>query len=683
MTAMPVLRLRLLLSAVIPLLLLAACNGGGTHEGEGCNACHQGIEQAHGPIAADECTICHGGDPQATTREGAHVPVPSDWATIRGDALPPSPEGFIRDFAPAQLDALDPDYLRFINPSDFRVVSETCGTCHPDKAATVPTSVMATNAGHYMPTLYLAGVQQGRVATYGARDITDPQCLQDTDAASCALTPLVPPDTQTLTQAVSLAVSSGDSSTLEAAAYRHYLSKNCNTCHQSGFPRNNSPGLYRSTGCASCHMAYGEQGFYEGGDPTLARGTPVHPKRHELTTAIPTEQCASCHFQGGRIGLLYRGIREGGFSAANTPPNAVPISRTLYGHAPGYYFEDEDGTNAVDETPPDLHAAAGMVCADCHVGSDVHGDGTLYATAKHQVDLRCEDCHGTVREPIAPDADGRFYTAGGRLLPQLERDEQGRVFLEGRLTGQRHYPTQPAELLAAGGGGTAAMHAAMAPNDQGWSHTDSLTCDTCHTSFNQYCVGCHVSLDLRLDQVDYQTGVASPGFTRGGRSTYTLDHLLLGRAPDGRLQTVHPSQQVQMAIVGSERFGVPDGQVLMGEEVDDGQGGTRLVGAFRQRDGLYANNGFAPFFQHTTTRSPRPCRACHRQDDSAEELARVRGVYGHGTGELMLLAPGGVEVDGLKFLEDDGTPTTTWAHANTGPASAATRARALSVILGP
>ena len=52
--------------------------------------------------------------------------IPEDWATIRGTGLPPAPEGFIRDFAPDQLDAIDPDYLKFINPGDMRVLDSTC-----------------------------------------------------------------------------------------------------------------------------------------------------------------------------------------------------------------------------------------------------------------------------------------------------------------------------------------------------------------------------------------------------------------------------------------------------------------------------------------------------------------------------------------------------------------------------
>ncbi len=69
-------------------------------------------------------------------------------------------------------------------------------------------------------------------------------------------------------------------------------------------------------------MVYNKQGSYEGNDPTIPRQTPAYPKSHTITTAIPTEQCATCHFQGGRIGFTFRGIREGGFSSSKMPPNA-------------------------------------------------------------------------------------------------------------------------------------------------------------------------------------------------------------------------------------------------------------------------------------------------------------------------------------------------------------------------
>jgi len=666
---------------LLALMLLPGCpTYGPGGEKDACVTCHEGIEQAHPEIPAERCSLCHGGDPTRLNKELAHVPIPEDWADIRGPGLPPSPPGFIRDFAPDQLDAIDPAYLQFINPGDMRVLEETCAKCHPEHAANMPNSVMNTNAGHYWPTLFLAGLQDEREGHYGAFAATDPDCDLSIPGTVCELETLTPPGEEEMAELFADGVP--DDEALLEMTYRHYLSKNCGKCHQSGFSRNDSPGLYRSTGCSSCHVVYDQIGNYQGNDPTIARGSPVHPKEHKITAAVPTQQCVSCHYQGGRIGLLFQGIREGGFSGDETPPFATPVPGTMFGHAPGYYFSDEDSTNNVDETPGDLHHQAGMVCADCHVGVDVHGDGRIYSSSKHQVTIACEDCHGTVREPASPDSAGVFRKDGGGALRQLSYDNFGNVILTGIMDGTEWIVPQPAEMLAPGGLATDLMRAAMEPDGDDWSHPDSLTCDTCHTNHNQICIGCHVSLDLRLNQVDTQTGLPSPGLTRGSRSLYTLDHVLLGTGTDGRVQSVVPSQQVQIAVVGAEEYGVEDGALLHGGVVDDGEGGTKVVGQFRQARGRLANNGFAPIYQHTASRSPRSCSTCHPADDSPEEMTRVRGVYGFGTGEFMLPAHDGSWVDGLQFLGADGSQSTDWVHPGTGPVSEERRTRAMDVILG-
>jgi hypothetical protein len=80
---------------------------------------------------------------------------------------------------------------------------------------------------------------------------------------------------------------------------------------------NDNPGDYRSSGCTACHTVYandrspvssgswavhGNEGQTATVDPTLrdrrdADGAPErgHPIRHELTTAIPSSQCMTCH----------------------------------------------------------------------------------------------------------------------------------------------------------------------------------------------------------------------------------------------------------------------------------------------------------------------------------------------------------------------------------------------------
>jgi hypothetical protein len=257
------------------------------------------------------------------------------------------------------------------------------------------------------------------------------------------------------------------------------------------------------------------------------------------------------------------------------------------------------------------------------------------------------------------------------------------VFLTGQVDGKKHIATQVVEKLALGD--NPSMTEAMALDSHDWSHTESLTCDTCHTGFQQTCIGCHVSVDFRLKQIDYQTGTSSWGLTKGSRTSYDLDQVLLGTAPDGRVQSVHASQQVQMTVFGGSQFGVEDGEILMGGTVTDTAGVTKTWGEFRDGNaaGLRANNGFTPFFQHNVTATQvRPCTACHRADASPEEETRIRGVYGHGTGEYMLVDPvDGSLVDGLQWLDEDRNPITTWAHEGTGPLQPEVYDRSWNVIL--
>jgi hypothetical protein len=631
---------------------------------ENCVKCHVGIEPIHPPQALQgvpECTFCHGGDPDAWTKEGAHVPVPDNYWDVRspGD-FGKVPEGFIKDMAPNQLDALDPAYVQFINPGDIRVLNNTCGACHPNHAATMPNSIMTTNAGHYMPSLYLAGFQdQG--AIYGAHSASDPDCDPTDPGTSCELIPLEPP----LLDDVQAAIDNDDHRLMEEQAYHHYLSKSCDTCHAAGYGKNNSPYLYRSSGCSACHVLYAPDGVYQGADPTIPNA-PVYAATHTITKAIPTEQCTTCHFQGGRIGLLFRGIREGGFTGQD-PPNAEFWNESVYDHQPGYYILDEDTTNDYDETPPDVHYEAGMHCADCHVGSDVHGDGRLYTTSKHQVDVRCEDCHGSETQARIADVSGIYRTISGRALPQLSTNQAGDVVLTGIVDGAEHIVQQTSALETE----TSTVHST---DGSGEAH-ETLTCDTCHTSYNLYCLGCHVNVDYRFEQRDQQTGLTSPGLVGGSRDTYMLDQVLLGMSPAGRIQSVVPSQQVQIRVYDT------NGDLVLGHPQPNDD---KDIGLFRVTDTSEANIGLAPFFQHTTSTKSRACSQCHRTEDSPSEWDRVRGVYGFGTGEFMLPNPAtGVDVDPIQMIDGSGVELTDWVHIGTGPLPAETRDRALAIEVAP
>ncbi len=120
------------------LLSVQGCKPGSS--GSSCVDCHDppgaaegvGIEDIH-PWLPVSCVDCHGGDSSTASKEGAHPAIPE------GIAGPTE----LRSFSSLELDGVNPDYLRWINPSDYRVIEQTCGlsSCHQAIAETAPTSI--------------------------------------------------------------------------------------------------------------------------------------------------------------------------------------------------------------------------------------------------------------------------------------------------------------------------------------------------------------------------------------------------------------------------------------------------------------------------------------------------------------------------------------------------------------
>ena len=439
------------------------------------NDCHGGVEQIHYGGPTLKCVDCHGGDPNDHTKEGAHITV-----DVSFNPSTPGTE-YMPDPTLEQLDAMDKDVLQFLNPSDYRVARRSCGAdilngvgCH----ATITVNSMllnrATLAGTFGGGGYISGIQD-KHPEFGVVGVVDPfvpETLPDGVVASLKALPSDPP--ASVTDPI-------------AKAIFPMFEQMCVSCHvnQDG---GHSPGKYYSSGCNACHMVTSDSSRAETGDITQDIQELGHVQTHRFTNEIPDSQCARCHHSHLARSLLALGVREkseegdGVNHALEDPEHHVPWGkqnyvkfegdRVIFGKPWPFYIEDEDGTNDIDETPPDVHYTAGMVCGDCHVGSDVHGTGRIFETSKTQNALACEDCHGDGRQRATPDNEGVFRTSKGRALTQLYETEEGQVAQMGLVSGIEHIVPQPADVMNVLSKDSL-MYQAMGDDEHGWSHTDS------------------------------------------------------------------------------------------------------------------------------------------------------------------------------------------------------------------
>ncbi|MBW2463399.1 MAG: cytochrome c3 family protein, partial [Deltaproteobacteria bacterium] len=520
----------------------------------------------------------------------------------RGDA----PE-FIRNLSVGELDALDPAYLRFVNPGDLRVAGDACGPCHTDIVERVRTSTMAHSSGEVTVARYRAGAQDEPYGVYGAAVIEDPNYMEAAPCGVEALAQLLPRP---------LEPGSGDPSTelTIANAQDQYMAKSCMRCHLTDFGENRFRADFRSSGCTACHMQYNDDGLSQSEDPRISRETVPHAATHELTATPPIQQCTHCHYRGGRLGISFQGYRESAGAGLN-PPAPEVLGVAQHGHDAAYYLTDEDTTNDFDETPADVHFEAGMDCVDCHTEQEVHGDGHIYADTQCAVGIECTDCHGTGRARAVLDPEGRpnFY----------ERD--GTLYLRTKISDLELVVPQVIDAVTPGSPTYTELAArSMGVSTGGFSHSDDLECYTCHAAFVPSCYGCHVTLDLDVDGRLHGTGELTPGRPSGGRRWVVLNDLVLMRNSDGQMAPSMPAERFFMTVT---QGGAPTKIRDMPREFVDGSG--RVMPGFGQR----AMN------PHSTRRRSQfmACDRCHSVGDpSAPDNAVLLDLtHGFGTDRFM------------------------------------------------
>lgn len=309
----------------------------------GCTDCHGGNASVNAPAGLKESV-----DYRAAL-DSAHVlpRYPSRW---EGSANPERSYAWILQESP--------EFVRFINPGDLRIAREACGACHLPVIQANEKSLMANAASFWGAAAYNNGVLPFKHSILGEAYNREGEAVTvengvPNDAAMDKrgilpkISPLpawetVPPgdvfrvferggrNINNVFAEIGLPNEFGQIQRLEEPgrpdlkqSFRgpgtglrvsipvlniHKTRLNDPFIWMLG--TNDNPGDFRSSGCSSCHVVYandrdprhsaiyakaGNMGMSEQADPTIPKGVPGHPIKHEFTRQIPTSQCMICH----------------------------------------------------------------------------------------------------------------------------------------------------------------------------------------------------------------------------------------------------------------------------------------------------------------------------------------------------------------------------------------------------
>ncbi len=613
----------------------------------GCISCHKGIEdirasdsdmmkqiKAIGVSVGDVegCTICHGGDVKAKTKEKAHKGAPNH---------PGGLSAFVRD------------------PGSIWIADKTCALCHADTVSNMKKALMQTEAGKIQGNLYTWGTdvtqkvhwgnydvkdEDGRTPTWGTdeyKDYMHKMMTKYPDQFPSKLKQLPKP-----VDSEDKLMKMDDEDIIKNAAIT-YQRSDCQRCH-IGVRGRKGRGDWRGMGCSACHIPYSNEGLYEGEDPTIdkkqhghllvhkiqgTRDAPVHVNGMKFSGLHP-ETCNSCHNRGKRIGVSYVGLME--------QPYTSPIGE-------GGKPQPKTHGKKYAHIKSDLHFQAGMTCQDCHTSIDMHGDGSIPGTTLAQVEIECSDCHGSntkypwelalgYSENFDLDLDKKARGLADKLPAWME---QGMVYKPegGYLLSTRGNPlgnvvkdaktNKVTAHLASGKDlevpllktkhemGSFSVEGKVAM-DTIQAHIDKLECYTCHSDWAPQCYGCHVKVDYTKgkSKTDWiasgsitnnsgetlESKLGSKAAKQIGKASETRSYLrwedpILGVNGEGLITPIIPGCQVTYTIIK------PDGKTMVlnkQAQVPTREGGEMVAGT-----------DVSPVQPHTTAKEARTCESCH------------------------------------------------------------------------
>lgn len=558
------------------------------------------------------------------------------------------------------------------DPGSMHIVENTCGQagCHTDYPYRLERALMNTAAGKIQGNLHTWGIKEVQDynvpwGNYDVKDTDGPIPIVGTQQYKDLMVQRqkdYPKQHPTKLDQIPLYSVDEIEKDPKLAAFT-YQRHQCQRCHVAVRGREER-GDYRGMGCSACHILYSNEGYYEGNDPTIDQNEPGHLLTHKIfgtrkTGGIPVETCNSCHNRGKRIGVTYQGLMEFPYG---TPFNVNGEKQPKL-HTKQYLFISDDLHHQFDQSRPE-NPKGGMLCQDCHTTVDMHGDGNIFGTTLAQVEIECQDCHGTpnrypwelpigygeefgkaisdeprglAENPLGVTArfatvydkrDGYLLSARGNPLGNVVKDGD-KVILHSATGNDFEVPV----LKTIKVNNTWKSPDAMVAMYSVEKHQEKLECYACHSSWAPQCYGCHVVMDysqakdgkpkMNVDWISSgnvvdkhgQTaeskigvlGINTPGLATEGRSYLRWEDPVLGINGEGRVTPLMPGCQVVFTVIGR------DGKVLLNNMIAKSEDEAKAA----DQKHIPLALDMAPVQPHSTQRKARTCESCHNNPKAA------------------------------------------------------------------
>ena len=462
--------------------------------------------------------------------------------------------------------------------------------------------------------------------------------------------------------------------------FADFRSSGCTTCHMQysldGRSFSSDKNIKKNEPKDPDAIAAGERPH-----PYKHRINSVHSQKPNGVTVqgITDMACAGCHQGSNRTVMQYMGIRldqnqdlVNGFQYPAAPKDFENTEKdkrlfdpkvknlTFNGRNANQYIleEDYDGDKR-DDTPADIHYEAGMGCIDCHTGRELHGgangdptSGDIVSRRHQNLSVGCKTCHGggesyasTVDCTSTDGVQGQCVVDKlGNSLNHVTVNAQGEYWLKSKVTGAMHYVKQTKDVISNNNkthpvsgepifsakasfamgrsdGNAATGIGPVQAGDQGvpsnFSHMDDMECATCHSAWQNNCVGCHLGMeyDANPDNFNFSNITGERIAVREQAADFVYQHpglFQLGVSPDNKISTIQ-------SMANFFRF-------------QDLKGDVSKVFTFTDRNGRGADVedsalSHYPLAAHTIRGKPtssqegtRGCPACHLTQEGLQEF---------------------------------------------------------------